>query len=242
MNHLLPVLAAVLAALLLSCAEPVPDPGQPATSEGEKEPEGSHSRALEPPPSDGFLDLFNGENLDGWTVMGSPAGWLVENGVLRSEGGKGGAWLRFNEPLSDFLLKVDWRVSKNGNSGVFIRAHEEGNPWETGYEIQISNERRDDLHCTCSLYDYAAVDFRPDETPEIWHTFEIHASGTRITIYSDGKKCLDVDQAEKERMREKPLKGFLGMQDSHAGEGSYVEYRNIRLQLGSSGMLQDDER
>ena len=33
-------------------------------------------------------------------------------------------------------------------------------------------------------------------------------------------------------MRQKPLQGFLGLQDSHAGKGSYVEYRNFRLQLG----------
>ncbi len=42
--------------------------------------------ALELPPSDGFFDFFNGENLDGWTVMGDPAGWSVEDGTIRSEG------------------------------------------------------------------------------------------------------------------------------------------------------------
>ena len=33
-------------------------------------------------------------------------------------------------------------------------------------------------------------------------------------------------------MRQQPLKGFVELQDSHAGKGSYVGYRNILLQLG----------
>ena len=196
-----------------------------------QEPEGSHSLALQPPDTGGFLNLFNGENLDGWTIMGDPAGWSVQDGLIRSEGGKGGDWLRFNEPQNDFVFKLDWRVSENGNSGAYIRAAEEGRPWETGYEIQISNQPRDDLHCTCSLYGYAAVDPRPDESADTWHTFEIHARGPRITVFSDGTKCTELDQSESEAAREKPLTGFVGIQDSHAGKGSYVEYRNIQLKL-----------
>ena len=61
--------------------------------------------------------------------------------------------------------------------------------------------------------------------------FEIHARGSRITVYSDGVKCVEADQTEIDAAREKPLMGFLGIQDSHAGEGSYVEYRNIQLKL-----------
>ena len=50
-------------------------------------------------------------------------------------------------------------------------------------------------------------------------------------FFSDGLKCTELDQSESEGAREKPLSGFVGIQDSHAGEGSYVEYRNIQLKL-----------
>ena len=222
---------ALFAGIMLACGAEPPVREQPPLAAAEPEPEGSHSLALKAPDAGGFLNLFNGENLDGWTIMGDPGGWSIEDGIIRSEGLRGGDWLRFNEPQSDFILKLDWKVSGNGNSGVFIRAAEEGRPWETGYEIQISNEPRDDLHCTCSLYGYAAVDPRPDESADSWHTFEIHARGPRITVFSDGLKCTELDQAKSEATREKPLTGFVGIQDSHAGEGSYVEYRNILLKL-----------
>ena len=231
MNTRVRLTLALLAGIMSACgAESLVREESPLAAAAQ-EPEGSHSLALQPPDTGGFLKLFNGENLDGWTIMGDPAAWSVQDGLIRSEGGKGGDWLRFNEPQNDFVFKLDWRVSENGNSGAYIRAAEEGRPWETGYEIQISNQPRDDLHCTCSLYGYAAVDPRPDESADTWHTFEIHARGPRITVFSDGTKCTELDQSESEAAREKPLTGFIGIQDSHAGKGSYVEYRNIQLKL-----------
>ena len=222
---------ALVAGIVLACGAESVVREEPPLATVEQQSEGSHSLALQPPDPGGFLNLFNGRNLDGWTIMGHPAGWSVQDGIIRSEGLRGGDWLRFNEPQSDFVLKLGWKVSGNGNSGVYIRAAEEGRPWETGYEIQISNEPRDDLHCTCSLYGYAAVDPRPDESADTWHTFEIHVQGPRITVFSDGIKCTELDQSESEAAREKPLAGFVGIQDAHAGEGSYVEFRNIQLKL-----------
>ncbi len=231
MSTRVPLSLALLAGSLSACRAESVVREEPPLAAAEQPPEGSHSLAFQPSGGDGFLNLFSGENLDGWTIMGDPEGWSVQDGIIRSEGLRGGDWLRFNESLSDFILKLDWKVSGNGNSGVYIRAAEEGRPWETGYEIQISNQPRDDLHCTCSLYGYAAVDPRPDESADTWHTFEIHAQGPRITVFSDGIKCAELDQSESEIAREKPLTGFVGIQDAHAGEGSYVEYRNIQLKL-----------
>ncbi len=178
---------------------------------------------------DGFEPLFDGRSLEGWVVKGNPAGWQVSGGVIRSEGQTGGDWLRSAQEYGDFILRVEWRVSPNGNSGVFIRAAESGNPWETGYEVQISNEPRDDLHCTGSLYGYVPVDPRPDESPNVWHTFEIHARGSLIAVYSDGLQCVNVDQSQVKGIETKPLRGYIGLQDSHSPEGNYIEYRKIEI-------------
>lgn len=178
----------------------------------------------------GFVPLFDGKTLNGWTVMGSPAGWQVTDGVIRSEAGKGGNWLRTNRTYSDFVLRLEWRVSQNGNSGVFVRCKEDGNPWETGHEVQISNEPRDDLHCTGSLYGTVAVDPRPDESYERWHTFEIRCEGTRIQVIADGTRCVDADMTRDRAIRGKPLSGYIGLQDAHTGPGGWIEFRNLRLQ------------
>src|ERR1044072_6672027 len=100
----------------------------------------------------GFVPLFNGKNLDGWVIKGKAEGWQVQNGILPSEGARGGEWVRVAREYGDFILKLDWKVSRNGNSGVFLRVPDQGAPWQTGYEVQISSAPRDDKHCTGALY------------------------------------------------------------------------------------------
>ncbi len=184
---------------------------------------------------DGFVPLFNGKNLDGWLIMGKKAGWVVKDGIIHSDGGQGGNWLRTKRKYKNFILKVEWKVSKGGNSGVFIRSGRDlalspvRQRLVTGYEVQISNARRDDSHCTGSLYGFVAVKPRPDESPDKWHTFEIRCQGNHVTVKSDGLKCIDFDQSTNEATRKKPLKGYIGLQDSHSPKGHYIEYRNVRI-------------
>ncbi|MCH2130614.1 MAG: DUF1080 domain-containing protein [Pirellulaceae bacterium] len=178
----------------------------------------------------GFVSLFNGQDLDGWQIMGDPAGWEVTDGVIRSESKKGANWIRFREQYDDFVLKLDWRVSPGGNSGVFIRAVEGGQPWIDGYEVQISNMDQDSLHCTGSLYSAVPVLNRPDESPDTWHTYEIRCQGSHLMVFSDGVTCVDIDQAKLEKIQGRPLRGFIGLQGGHHQDaGHYIEYRNIRI-------------
>ncbi len=178
-----------------------------------------------------FVSLFDGGSLDQWVIMGDPAGWQVVDETIRSEGGKNGNWIRSKREYDDFILRLEFRVAPGGNSGVFVRCTEQGNPWVTGHECQISNEHppRDDSHCTGSLYGSLPVLSRPDESPEVWRKIEILCKGTRIMVFVDNVKTVDVDQTEVDSIRNKPLKGFVGLQDSHTLAGMWVEYRNIEI-------------
>ena len=99
--------------------------------------------------------------------------------------------------------------------------------WKTW--VQISNDPRDPMHCTGALYGYAAVKPRPDESADKWHSFEITCQGSKIRVVSDGVECIDYDQATSDKTKDKPLKGFLGLQDAHAPAGNTIEYRNLRI-------------
>ena len=184
---------------------------------------------------DGFVPLFNGKNFDGWEIMGKKEGWAIKDGIIHSDGGRGGNWLRTKKQYNNFILKVEWKVSKGGNSGVFVRSDRDlelspdGLHLTIGYEVQISNAPRDDSHCTGSLYGFAAVKPRPDESADKWHRFEIRCQGDQITVKSDGVKCIDFDQSTNEKTKKKPLTGYIGLQDSHSPKGHYIQYRNIRI-------------
>ena len=72
---------------------------------------------------DGFVPLFNGKNFNGWEIMGKKEGWAIKDGVIRSGGGQGGNWLRTKKKYRDFILKVEWKVSKGATAACsFARA------------------------------------------------------------------------------------------------------------------------
>src|SRR5262249_6812297 len=53
---------------------------------------------------EGFVPLFNGKDLDGWVIKGKKEGWQVKDGVIRSEGARGGDWMRTKKEYGDFVL------------------------------------------------------------------------------------------------------------------------------------------
>src|SRR5215208_3331710 len=65
----------------------------------------------------GWVLLFDGESLFGWTPEGK-TDWKVVDGALVADSGEYG-WLRHNAPFADFELRVDFRTAADGNSGVF---------------------------------------------------------------------------------------------------------------------------
>ncbi|MBI4910787.1 MAG: DUF1080 domain-containing protein [Acidobacteria bacterium] len=75
--------------------------------------------------TDGWVLLFDGDSLYGWTPEGA-AKWRVDNGVvIADEGGYG--WLRTNAAFRDYSLRCDFRTTADGNSGIFLRSAKEGN-------------------------------------------------------------------------------------------------------------------
>jgi hypothetical protein len=73
----------------------------------------------------GFVQLFNGTNLDGWD--GKPGAWEVRDGEIWCTGASVERnWLiwRGGEP-ADFTLRLEFRWDK-GNSGVQVRSDDQG--------------------------------------------------------------------------------------------------------------------
>src|SRR5580700_2431844 len=70
--------------------------------------------------SSGWKPLFDGKTLDGWEHVG-PGRFVIDDGVLRTEGGMGLLWYA-REKLGNCVLRVVYRtVSPRANSGVYIR-------------------------------------------------------------------------------------------------------------------------
>src|SRR5205085_12005077 len=69
----------------------------------------------------GWLLLFDGKTLNGWmTSSGTESNKPVENGSINPHG-SGGYMMIHKRKWSDFVLALDFKISKGCNSGIFIR-------------------------------------------------------------------------------------------------------------------------
>lgn len=97
------------------------------------------------------IQLFNGENLDNWTLfVGDTAVnpgevFYVEDGLLKIKG-KPNGYIRTKGTYSNYILHVDWRwVEEPANSGVLLHAHGPDMLWPLCIEAQLMNGNAGDF-------------------------------------------------------------------------------------------------
>lgn len=181
--------------------------------------------------------LFDGRNLDGWAHVG-PGKFVIENGVLRTEGGMGLLWYT-REKFGDATIRVVYRTPepKGGNSGVFIRIPSEPTePWmpvHKGYEVQI-DDAADDFHRTGVLYSFTRVKAKPPARE--WNTMEITLDGPRTIVVVNGVTVTDFregDPVPEKKQRSEPERGpranagYIGLQNHD--EKDVVLFREIAV-------------
>lgn len=178
-----------------------------------------------PKDEEGFVPLFNGKDLSGWHVMGTQS-WEVKDGVLICHG-KGGGWLRTEREYENFILRLEYRISKGGNSGIFIRTSLKGRQSQTGMEVQIldSYGRKPTTTTAGAIYGVVAPTKEASKPAGEWNEVEITCDGSRVTVILNGEKIIDVNMDEHPQLKERLRKGYIGLQN----HGSYVEFRNIRI-------------
>jgi hypothetical protein len=183
----------------------------------------------------GFRSLFNGKDLTGWEGSGKDVekSWVVIDGTLRCTG-KSGPWLRSKEEFGDFELRLEYRVTKEGNSGIYIRVPQSGSHHgkDAGVEVQILDDHspkfqklRPDQFAG-SMYSVLAGSARVAKPTGEWNTLTIRCEGTKYQVIHNGTKIIDTDPTATPELGKRRVSGFLGIQN-HNKE---VWYRNIRIQ------------
>ncbi|MFV0444753.1 MAG: family 16 glycoside hydrolase [Planctomycetaceae bacterium] len=196
----------------------------------------------QPLAEDLFEPLFNGTDLVGWAVQdGKPEGWSVVDGALKCTRANGG-WLRTSQTYSDFVFRVDVRLSPGANTGIAFRFPDQGSPTLTGFEVQLIDDTaakyvdlRPDQHSGSLYYQLPPLDEYACPVNE-WFPVEIEVRGPHIRVSIDGGLINDIylDQLpageHPHPLLNRPLLGHLGLQSS----ASPVEFRNPRIhELGN---------
>ena len=88
---------------------------------------------------DGFVLLYDGESLAGWSVIGGQSSFAAEGDSIVGRHGPGeNTFLRTDKTFADFTLKMQMRWDEPGNSGVLFRAQQrDGNGRAYGYQYEL---------------------------------------------------------------------------------------------------------
>lgn len=214
---------------------------------------------IEKPDKDGFYSLFNGKDLEGWD--GDPEIWSVKDGCIvgqtEAEGPKKLTYNTFlilkDKEYSDFVLKFDIKLSKDGNSGVQYRSWLNKDPnkkWSVlGYQADfdgthtysgilygegfrgiLANRGQEseigDDHTPKMVKEFAKnEDIKKLIKLEDWNEYEVTAKDFTFTHKINDKLMSICTDNDKEQRKEK---GIIAIQ-AHVGPPMKVEIRNIRI-------------
>jgi type 1 glutamine amidotransferase len=214
-------------------------------SAGKADASGLRLRTFAAPKADGqWITLFDGDQEDLQKHWGNgreaivPNGWSVKDGALAAVGKGPMIWTK--DKFGDFVLDVEFKTT--GNSGIFFRTGNPGNPVQTGFEMQVENsggKKNPGKHDCGALYDALAPSANPVKNNE-WNRAVITCQGSKVQIAINGTQIIDADLDKwdtprknpdgsknkyKTALKDFPREGYIGFQQ----HGHPVLYRNIRV-------------
>lgn len=148
---------------------------------------------------EGFVELFNGKNLDGWTINESPDSWKVEDGQIVIKGPRSHLFYsgKVNgAKFKNFEAKLQVMTKTKANAGFYFHTKFQKSGWpKKGFEAQI-NATHGDPKKTGSLYGVRNVMNDAPHKDDEWFNYHIIVKGNKITIKVNGKTTVEYDQPE----------------------------------------------
>jgi hypothetical protein len=239
------ILAACLASLSVTCANQVSESQQQYIKKYEKQANTPKPEEMlintdvEPNLNEpGFVDLYNGKDLDGWTPLGGhctfePTGEAIVGTTVK---GSPSTYLStVKDDYTDFIFTAELKWAVNGNSGIMFRAQQkpgkkgvtvfgpqcemEGTNPDRGWSGGIYGQAAGGWAYPLWLEDHAEV--RKAIHPEGWNRVTIQAVGDNVKTWINGIPAAhwETDQYEK---------GFFSLQ-VHSGTKGEVHFRNLKV-------------
>ena len=203
---------------------------------------------------EGWKLLFDGKNLNGWRTYKNISGsWQVDNGMICSQ-----------KPTSDqnpdlitadmyenFELRVDWKISPQGNSGIMYMVTEDHPAsYESGPEYQLIDdegfpEKIENWQKTGAAYAIKAPAVKAYNAPGEWNHTVIIVNKGHVEHWLNGQKVVEYGLWSDEWKKAKEAgkwkdeagygaskKGHIAFQASHSNvEKSGVCFKNVKIKL-----------
>jgi len=170
--------------------------------------------------------LFNGKNLNGWSVYGTEK-WYVEDGLLTCENGveEKFGYLGTTKNYKNFELNLDFKQNAKGNGGVFIHSAIKDTKIN-GWQVEIAPPG----HYTGGIHSYekgwlVKPEIVKDEAIKVnnWNHLKITVKGNKMTVWLNNTKMADLVDPDL-----KTKEGLIALQ-IHKGNVTKMQWKNIEI-------------
>ena len=207
-------------------------------------------------PETGWTSLFDGKTLKGWHTYGKKTvnvSCLIEDGAIFLNGSqkhddeKGSGDLLTDNEYENFHLKIDWKITPKGNSGILFWVQEDSVKYKetyfTGPEMQVlDNDGHADgkiiKHRAGNLYDLIAGTEGVVKPVGEWNTAEIISNKGKLDLILNGVTVVSTNYGDDNwktmvagsKFKRWPdfgtaFKGHIALQN----HGNDVWYKNIMI-------------
>ncbi len=211
-----------------------------------------HNTLTDEEKREGWKLLFDGTSAEGWRGYNKDhfpeKGWEIKDGAITVLPGGGGGDIITEDTYENFILSLEWKVEKGGNSGIFFHGVEQ--PREPIYwsapEIQVlDNENHPDANMgkngnrkAGSLYDLIPARPQNARPHGEWNEVRVVVNNPHVEHWQNGEKVVEYerwtdewyDMLRNSKFRTHPEfgaahRGYIGLQD----HGDRVSFRNIKI-------------
>jgi HEAT repeat protein len=221
--------------------------GKLISNESEYDREMINKYLMSLPDNEGFRPMFNGKDLTGWKGLVEnpivrskmrpaelakrqaeadkkiPQSWTVSDGCIVFDGS--GDNLCTVQQYADFEMLVDWKITKDGDSGIYLR----GTP-----QVQIWDTSRTDVGAEVGsggLYNNKVNPSKPSKVADNpvgdWNTFRILMIGEKVSVWLNGD--LVTDNVTMENYWDPSIPIFPKEQIELQAHGTDIEFRDLYI-------------
>ena len=193
--------------------------------------------------------LMDASKWRGYNKESLPENWEIKDGIIECFGKAGdvGGDIISTEQYDNFELSLSWKISANGNSGIFYHTVEDTiyhSPYQTAPEYQILDDvgffpPPGDLQTAAANYAMHAPNDKKKLNPVgEWNSSRIIFNKGKVEHWLNGKKIVEFDKFSEDWKKRrnsgkwndypdygKTNSGYIGLQDHGAG----VWFKDVKI-------------
>ena len=144
-----------------------------------------------------WITLIDGSTgMDNFEIVGE-ANWIAADGAIQATEGPGTSFLLTKESYSNFVLRIEFWVSDDANSGIYMRCQDPAAITDRScYEANIYDQRPDLSFGTGGIVHVGPVAEPYPKAGGKWNTYEITLNDEHLMVSLNGEQTVHITDTQ----------------------------------------------